>query len=90
MNLDNTVIKAKNFKHAKKIVKWFESQGANMEFFHRNSVFPNENAGDPFMYYGIIDGAFEFWSQSHIDMVKSTIIELPKETINEPILNVLL
>jgi len=95
MNLDNIVIKAKNKTHAKKIVKWFKSQGANMDFFWDNlGEYPNEKDGDYFTYYGIIDGEFEFWSQYNINSARVKIIELPKETIsesiNEPILNVIL
>lgn len=89
MKLENTVIKAKNKTHAKKIVKWFKSQGANMDFFNEVDYFPSESDDSYCTYYGIIDGRFEYWSKPYIDDVKPKIIELPK-IISEPELTVIL
>ncbi len=94
MNLENTVIKAKNESHAKKIVKWFKSQGADMDFFDGATYFPSVSNSGLWIYYGILDGQFEFWSENSINKAKAKIIELPEETIsksiNEPVLNVIL
>jgi hypothetical protein len=94
MKLENTVIKAKNKTHAKKIVKWFKSQGADMDFFNEVTLFPNESDGGLWPYYGILGGRFEYWSKSSVIRTKANIIELPEDTIsksvNEPVLNVIL
>ena len=89
MKLENIVIKAKNKTHAKKIVKWFKSQGANMDFFNDVDYFPSESDDSYCTYYGIIDERFEWWSQPRINEAKAKIIELPK-IISEPQLNVIL
>jgi hypothetical protein len=89
MKLENIVIKAKNKTHAKKIVKWFKSQGANMDFFNGVDYFPSESDDSYCTYYGIINGRFEYWTEDEIYHFKAKIIELPK-IISEPELNVIL
>lgn len=90
-NINNTVIKVLNQEHGKKVVKWFVSQGVNVpeNYLRSDLPFSTECNDDYYIYYGLSGNLFENWSQNYVNEQGLNVIELP-ETINEPILNILL
>ena len=90
MNLNNKVVKAYTYTQAKQIIQWFNSNGVDSSFFHDEGWLPNALDGSIHQYYGIINGRFEYWAKNQVDLYDAQIIELPKERVSEPILNVIL
>jgi hypothetical protein len=92
--VDNTVIKVKNRRHGRKVVRWFRGQGViiDSEYFMKSYTFSNEREGDTFIYYGVIGDRFDNWSIESVNGYGATIIELPElpESISEPHLEVIL
>lgn len=76
MNLNNTVIKAKDIEHGKQIIQFFQLNGINVNYYKGDST------GS---YYGVIDNLFGCWAESSLKMIQHTtpinIIELPENYI---------
>ena len=91
MKLDNTVIKVKNQKHGKEVLKWFLEQGVSIpsHFLYPGYLFSSASMRDTFIYYGVINGRFNNFSSSLVKSHDLEIIELPK-SISEPELIVIL
>jgi hypothetical protein len=90
MNLENRVIKAETYNHAKQIIAWFKSNGVDTSFFVDTDLLPNEKDGGYCQYYGIIHGQFECWTKGQVNAYDSEIMYLPEESVYEPLLNVIL
>jgi hypothetical protein len=91
MKLDNTVIKVKNQKHGKEVLKWFLEQGVSIpsHFLDPGHYFSSASMRDTYIYYGVVNGIFDNFSSSFIKKRDLEIIELPK-SISEPELTVIL
>jgi hypothetical protein len=91
MKLDNTVIKVKNQKHGKEVLKWFLEQGVSIpsHFLDPGYYFSTATLRDTFIYYGVVNDKFDNFSSSLVKSHDLEIIELPK-SISEPELTVIL
>jgi len=74
--INNTVIKALDPKHGKKIVSWFKRQGWNTEGYDGDCT---EEGNSVHIYYGLRDGVFSYWALSHVETYNLKIIQLPSE-----------
>lgn len=76
--LDNTVIKVLNEEHGKKVIEWWKSQGVDT-MSYSGSINLVDNGEKGCIYYGLIDGRFENYSEGYVEMYNVKIIELPQE-----------
>jgi uncharacterized OsmC-like protein len=74
--MENTVIKNLNPEMGSKILKYWKSKGFNTIGF---TGAKNEEQGHVFIYYGVINGKFDFYNLEEVNRANALIIDLPKE-----------
>jgi hypothetical protein len=72
----NQVIKVLNKAHGAKVIEYWKSIGVDTKIFTGNAT---AEAGDNWIYYGVINDRFDNYSLGEVKNYKAEIIELPKD-----------
>ena len=74
--MENIVIKNLNPEMGMKILRYWRSKGFNTAGF---TGYQNEEQGHVFIYYGVINGKFDFYKLEDVEKANALVIDLPKE-----------